>query len=209
MSSIIVITANGYFWDEISDLSRVVRWVQSNKAEVLKSDESKIIRSAGKFGREGTVITISMPLVVRLLEFAGFKIKSQAIEYSDNAVYERDNNICQYIHNYTLDESGLYVPSDPYKYRCTTEDRSIDHVVPLCKGGMTNFLNCVTCCKYCNSRLKRNHLLKDSGLKLIRYPYVPVRKVGELFLPKFTYNPGKLSHKAFYELMGWTFSHRA
>ncbi len=207
--STIVLTANGYFWDEISDIPKLVNWVQSNKVEVLKADENKIIRSAGKFGKEGTVVTIKMPLVVRLMEFAGFKIKSQTIEYSDNAVYSRDNSICQYIHEYSLDENGSYTPSAPYKYRCNSEDRSIDHVIPISKGGKSNFLNCITCCKYCNSRLKRNHTAKEAGLKLFRQPYVPIRRVGEFYIPNFVYNPGKQCHRAFFELMGWTFSHKA
>ena len=39
-------------------------------------------------------------------------------------------------------------------YRCTycgsTEDLTIDHVVPQCKGGPTNSSNCVTACRSCN-----------------------------------------------------------
>lgn len=207
--STIVLTANGYFWDEISDLQRIVKWIQSNKVEILKCDDNQIIHSAGKFGREGTVITIKMPLVVRLMEFAGFKVKSEKIEYSVNAVYQRDDSICQYWHEYTLDDQGSFYPSEPYKYRCSAEDRSIDHIIPVSKGGKTNFLNCVTACKFCNERLKKNLSPKEAGLKLIRYPYVPTRRVGEFFIPKFVYNPKKISHKAFYELMGWTFSHKA
>ena len=206
--STIVLTANGYFWDEISDLHRIVKWIRSNKVEVLKCDDNKVIHSAGKFGREGTIITIKMPLVVRLLEFVGFKVKSQIIEYSDSAVYDRDNNICQYIHNYILDDKGCVIPSKPYKYRCNAEERSIDHIIPVSKGGKTNFLNCVCACKFCNERLKKNLSPQEAGLKLIRQPFIPSRRVGELFIPKFTYNPRKVSHMAFFELMGWTFSHK-
>jgi len=205
----IVLTANGYYWDEVSDVEKIVNWIFKDKVEVLKCDESTVIRSAGKFGRDGTVVTIKMPLVVRLMDFMGFKVKSQNIEYSDNALFERDNNICQYWHEYVIDDQNCAMPSKPYKYRCSAEDRSIDHVIPVSKGGKTNFLNCVCCCKYCNERLKRNHSPEEAGLKMIRRPYVLTRRVGEFYIPRFTYNPRKVSHKAFYELMGWTFSHKA
>lgn len=41
---------------------------------------------------------------------------------------------------------------DGYKciYCGSTEDLTIDHVVPQCKGGATNSANCVTACRSCN-----------------------------------------------------------
>jgi len=206
--SVIVLTSNGYFWEETSCLKRVLNWLFKDKVEVLRYDENKTYTSAGDFGREGTVIKVKIPLVVRLLEFSGCRVKSELIEYSSDAVYNRDNNVCQYLHEYTIDENGNTVSCEPFKYRCTEDERSIDHVVPVSRGGKTNFLNCITCCKRCNILIKGNSLPKEAGLKLIRQPFVPVRKIGELWLPKFIYNPNKASHKAFYEVMGLTFNHK-
>ena len=41
---------------------------------------------------------------------------------------------------------------DGYKcqYCGSTENLTIDHVVPQCKGGPTNSSNCVTACRSCN-----------------------------------------------------------
>ena len=41
---------------------------------------------------------------------------------------------------------------DGYKcvYCGSTEELTIDHVVPQCKGGSTNSSNCVTACRSCN-----------------------------------------------------------
>lgn len=206
--STIVLTANGYFWDEISDIKRVIRWIFKDKIEVLRYDDNSIYQSAGDFGREGTIIQIKIPLVVRLLEFAGCKVKSEIVSYSSDAVYNRDRDICQYWHEYVLDENDNSSPCSPYKYRCTEDEKSIDHIIPISRGGKTDFLNCVTCCRFCNERIKSNHLPKEIGLRLIRPPFIPTRRIGELLIPKFTYNPKKISHIAFYEIMGWQFSHK-
>jgi hypothetical protein len=207
--SVIVLTANGYFWDEVSDLKRVLKWMLKDKIEVLKYDENHVYQSAGDFGREGTVIRIKIPLVVRFMEFAGCKIKDEIIGYSSDAVYDRDRDVCQYYHDYVLNDEGDAIPCAPYKYRCTEDEKSIDHIVPISMGGKTSFLNCVCCCKYCNELIKRNHLPREAGMRLIRQPFVPTRRVGEMWMPKFTYNPHKEAHRAFYELMGWEFSHKA
>jgi len=41
-------------------------------------------------------------------------------------------------------------------YRCvycgSSEDLTIDHVVPQCKGGPTNSTNCVAACRSCNQQ---------------------------------------------------------
>jgi hypothetical protein len=206
--SVIVLTANGFFWDEVSDLGKVIGWMMKDKIEVLRYDDNHTYRSAGDFGREGTVIVVKIPLVVRLMEFAGCKVKDSVISYSSEAVYDRDHDICQYFHEYILNDDKIMTPCTPYKYRCTEDEKSIDHIIPISKGGKTDFLNCVTCCKNCNERIKKNHLPKEAGLRLIRQPFIPTRKVGELWMPKFTYNPHKIAHKAFYEVMGWQFSHK-
>ena len=207
--SVIVLTANGFFWDEVSDIKRVLRWMLKDKIEVLRYDENNVYQSAGDFGREGTVVKIKIPLVVRLLEFAGCKVKDEIIAYSADAVFDRDRDICQYLHDYILDSEGNITPCAPYKYRCTEDEKTIDHIIPISKGGKSDFLNTVCCCRFCNEKIKKNHLPKEAGLRLIRQPFIPTRKVGELWLPKFTYNPRKISHKAFFELMGWEFSHKA
>jgi 5-methylcytosine-specific restriction endonuclease McrA len=206
--SVIVLTKGGYFWRETSDVRRILNLIDKKKVEVLKSDENCVFRSAGDFGREGTVRETTYPLVVRLAEFPGYKIKEETVDYSSYAVYERDNNICQYLHEYILDEKGNPVPCEPYKYRCTEDEKTIDHIIPVSRGGKSSFLNCCTCCRTCNELIKKDLTPKEAGLKLIRQPFIPTRKIGELYFPKFTYNPKKLSHIAFYEVMGLTFSHK-
>ena len=207
--SCIVLTASGNYWGEVSDVRRLLKWVLRDKVQVLRYDEENILTSAGDFGRSGTIVTIRMPLVVMLMKHFGYKAKTERIPFSYGAIYKRDGNICQYWHEYTLDEDGNPTPCKPYKYLCSSEDRTIDHVTPKSKEGLDNFENTVCCCRYCNERIKKNRTPEDAGLRLIRKPFVPVRQVGEFIIPDFAFNPKKKAHQAYFEIRHKVFTHRA
>jgi 5-methylcytosine-specific restriction endonuclease McrA len=181
MSSVIVLNKNYQFWTEAS-IHKVLKWYSLNKIEIVLVDESEEIGSVE--------LRIKMPLVVRLLNFIGYKPKRTTIPYSAEAVYKRDDYTCQYWHR---DENGRRV-----KYRCTPEDKSIDHVLPISRGGLTNtFENSVCACKHCNITVKRNRLPSEVGLELIRKPFVPKRNKDEMVIMKFSYNKDKLSHNVY------------
>ena len=193
MSSVIVLNANYEYWDEVS-IRKVVRWLLKDKIQIVIAKEDETYNSIS--------LKINMPVVVRLMNFVGYKIKNSKISYSDNRVFIRDNNICQYWHK---DDMG-----NKFKYVCTEDERTIDHVTPKDKGGETSFDNCVCACKDCNTRIKKNKLPHEAGLELIRKPYTPQIRAGEFAVIKFVYNPRKLSHKYYMEkIIGKTFSHRA
>ena len=65
------------------------------------------------------------------------------------AVFERDNYICQY-----CGRCGAGV------------DLEIDHIIPVSKGGKTDMRNLITACRACN-RAKRNRLLTVAELQEI------------------------------------------
>ena len=73
-------------------------------------------------------------------------------------IFKRDKWTCQYCG---------YHSKDPKKL-------TIDHVHPRCKGGGTQWTNCVTACPTCNSK-KANKLLKDCGMELLNKPLKPKR----------------------------------
>lgn len=60
--------------------------------------------------------------------------KNTKVRLSKHNIFLRDQFICQYC------EQQL-----PHKKRCT-----VDHVVPISKGGRTSWDNCVTACGPCN-----------------------------------------------------------
>ena len=178
MSTVIVLNKNYQFWTEAS-IKKVLKWWSLNKIEIVMSHESEEIGSME--------LRIKMPLVVRLLEFIGYKPKKETIPYSDDAVHKRDGYCCAYWHK---DPNGK-----KFKYQCSEEERSIDHVIPISRGGARNsFENSVCSCKNCNINIKKNRLPEEAGLELIRKPFVPKRNKDEFVIVKFSYNRSKPSH---------------
>ncbi len=70
-------------------------------------------------------------------------------------IYDRDGGICAYC--------GKSIP-----YTATT----LDHVIPLSKGGDSSWENLVNCCHSCNQH-KGNHAPEEARMKLILRPFQP------------------------------------
>lgn len=186
MSGVVVLTRNYVFWGE-RPLRDALRLIVKGKVEIVASDESKFIQAG--VNREGAVFKLPAPLVVRLLDFVGIKVKREEVRYSKEAVFERDDNICQYWH---FDESGRR-----FKYRTSAEDRTVDHVIPKVKGGENHFLNVVTACRHCNEQVKRGRTPKEAGLELMRQPFIPRRRKGDWVIVRFSFNEANPAHQAF------------
>ena len=181
--SVVVLNAVGQYWGEVG-LKRVIKWLGTKKIRVILEKEDTVIR--------GISIEFPLPMVVQLLHFKGYTVKNTNIEYSKWAVFERDDNICQYWH---FDEKGRR-----FKYRCTELDRTLDHVIPKAQGGNPrSFENSVTCCTYHNIEVKGNQTPKEAGLVLIRKPFTPKAVRGEWVRMSFTFNPNKLCHRYYVE----------
>lgn len=210
-ASVIVLNQAEQFWDEV-DIRGFVSLLMRRCIEIIKVDESVTICSADPknvylkdlmnvkgseklFVRDSQnqfIVKIRLPLIVKLVNgWIGYKFKKDSVKYSDQAVFDRDSNTCQYWH---YDYKG-----NKLKKKLTTQDRTIDHVVPRSKGGETSFENCVTACIECNVKKKKNRTPKEAGLELIRTPKAPHIKKGDLVIMKFNFNPKKRSHVALLE----------
>lgn len=91
--------------------------------------------------------TFPVPAVVVTKEFQKYK---KSVRFSRRAVYLRDLYTCQYC-------------GDAFPDR----DLTLDHVVPVCKGGKTTWENIVTACADCNTR--KGHKIMHP----MRLPYRP------------------------------------
>ena len=179
MESIIVLTSQYQYWSEITVTKFLKLW-KNNKIEILIEQKDREIR--------GISITIKMPLIVRLLKFVGYKNYKNEVAYSPQAVYDRDKNICQYVHYDTFGK--------PFQYKCKAQEKSIDHVIPKYMGGPTSFENCVTSCRNCNVVIKRNRTPEQAGLRLIRMPVVPdFQRTGYIMRMEFRFNPENTAHR--------------
>ena len=56
-------------------------------------------------------------------------------------------------------------------------DLTKDHIVPASRGGLANWMNCVTACTRCNGR-KDNRTPEEANMMLKYVPYVPDRAEG-------------------------------
>ena len=100
-----------------------IKYMVLEKADVLLWHENWIVRSA----RWETQV----PSVIMLHDY--MKIKN-AIRFSRNNIYIRDNGQCQYC--------GSHIER---------KDATLDHVTPIAKGGKTTWENCTTACSPCNA----------------------------------------------------------
>lgn len=186
MGSVVVLNGSGQYWGDRS-IKDVIKLHVKNKVVMVKADESKQIRAA--YNRNGNHFVMPIPLVVMLKTFFGCSIKAGPLHYSDDLVYERDQNNCQYWH---YDEFG-----HRFVYKCTANDRTIDHIFPQWRGGADSYENCVCACKTCNIKRKGGRTPKEAGLKLIRTPVEPkIRRGGWAFV-SFNYNPENEAHVAY------------
>ena len=96
---------------------------------------------------------ILVPEVIQLLRFD--RMPRQEVKFSRANIYLRDGNRCQYCGK-----------------RFASSELSLDHVVPISRGGKSTWHNVVCACLPCNVR-KGNKLLGECGVQLIRAPYKP------------------------------------
>jgi 5-methylcytosine-specific restriction endonuclease McrA len=85
------------------------------------------------------------------------------VVFSRRNLFRRDRNTCQYCGT-----------------KCSTEDLSIDHIVPRSLGGLSTWTNCVVACLSCNAR-KGNRTLERAGMKLLRNPKRPSPRMAFTF----------------------------
>jgi len=82
-------------------------------------------------------------------------------------IFRRDGWLCQYC-----------------KKALTSEDATIDHILPKCRGGTDNWENMVTACFTCNTIIKGDKTPEEVGLKLIKEPVRPKNKIFSDVFPK-------------------------
>jgi 5-methylcytosine-specific restriction endonuclease McrA len=96
-----------------------------------------------------------IPAVIRLRRWVNLKRQPPAIRFSRANLYARDESRCQYCYRQFPDK-----------------DLTLDHVLPVVRGGKKTWENIVTACVKCNQR-KGHHTPEEMGLKLLRKPTRP------------------------------------
>lgn len=103
------------------------------------------------------VRTVSMevlvPRIIRLVSCE--RLPAGRVKFNRRNLFARDESRCQYCGK-----------------RFSTQDLSIDHIVPRSRGGLSTWMNVVVACTRCNAR-KGGRLPLEAGMRLIREPFVP------------------------------------
>lgn len=133
---------------EIIDWEKAVSHVYCEEIAYAIAEYDKIVSSPN--------ISVFVPSVIQMI-YSNHQPKrfTKILPFNRKNVYLRDNGTCMYC--------GKSVSLSNFTF---------DHIIPQCSGGETEWTNVVVCCMKCNSK-KGCKPLKQSGLKLIREPFIP------------------------------------
>ena len=123
---------------------------------------------------------LQVPRVVQLVYYD--KVPRFRARFSRKNIFLRDRNQCQYC-------------GEPFD----SKDLSLDHVVPISRGGRHSWDNVVCCCVDCNKK-KGNRVPKEAGMKLIRLPRRPTWIPFSRLIRKNAFHP---SWKNFVDFAYW------
>ena len=98
---------------------------------------------------------IAVPRIIRVLTYN--RIPKQGVKFNRRNIYARDRNHCQYCGK-----------------KFSTQELSLDHVIPRSHGGITTWENLVCCCLNCNVR-KGGRTPAEAHMKLVTKPIKPTR----------------------------------
>ncbi len=156
---------SGYEVVGIVPWQRAVTLIYEDDAEIIhefdkETNDFKLAAYDKQVANQSRTYVYALPAIIRLKNSNVFP-KHKKIKFSKINVLYRDDFTCQYCgfkgeHNTTMKHKKM----------------TIDHVVPVSKGGRTTFENCVAACGECNSK-KANDMLHETGMKLLRKPIVP------------------------------------
>jgi hypothetical protein len=199
--NVVVLNKYGEYWSEVT-VRRAINKILNLRATIVAEDKSHFLGTiVREDGPSIKYIPLYRPFVIQLKYFDYYKYTSDIVPYSDRQVFIRDKNICQYWHDYTLklvDGKLVKEEAERHKYNVSLSERTIDHVIPVSKGGRkADYENVVCCCRYCNEVIKRDMTPKEAGLVLIKKPCAPHRVKGDIARNMFMYDPDKDSHKAY------------
>lgn len=125
---------------------RAMRLWFLEKAEVIET-HSHIVYSNKDF-------SIQAPKRIRLTDFA-LPLRNKSLPLTKKNLYYRDKGKCAYC--------GAML---------SLEKATVDHILPMSKGGRTRWENVTIACSECNFK-KNDRTPEQAGLKILNRVYVP------------------------------------
>ena len=122
----------------------IILWFQG-KVEIIEHHDAFVHSVSNRF---------QLPSIVRLKSFV--RIRNQKfVRFCRENIYKRDGHRCQYC-------GRQFGP----------KDLTLDHVIPVSRGGIKSWTNIVTACRDCNQR-KANKTPREANMELSERPVEP------------------------------------
>lgn len=144
MQQKVLVLSASYEAINICSLRRALLLVLSGNAYIVEKGEREICSPS---------LTMKAPEVIRLVRY--IRVPYKDISFCRKNIILRDNGRCQYC--------GRHHRS---------EELTIDHIIPLSKGGGDRWDNVVTACKKCNNK-KGSYLPDEIEMWPLTKPVVP------------------------------------
>ena len=125
-------------------VTRAVCLIWKGSAEMVEQDGRRVLRSQH--------FEFAVPSVVRLTHYIDVRGRQRRASSKRNRILARDGNRCQYC--------GA---------KGTAFDLTVDHILPLSRGGTTSPENLVAACYACNQR-KGNRTPEEARMPLLKNP---------------------------------------
>lgn len=139
---------------KIVDWKRAVTWFFLNKIDIIEEYENNILTPSLK---------MKIPSVVKFKNL--IKQRHRPVKFTKINIYIRDKYCCQYCAK-----------------KMAPKMATLDHLLPRSRGGKSSWLNCVACCKKCNTK-KADQTPQEANMKLTKEPWLPSqREVLSMFI---------------------------
>lgn len=110
----------------------------------------------------GIVTTLRIPIVIRLRSYVN--VPQRGVRWSRRAVLHRDRYICAYC--------GVCPGGKKRRRILSKSDFTVDHILPISRGGKNTWGNTICACPMCNQR-KGNRTPHEANMKLLWEPKIP------------------------------------
>jgi len=149
----------------VATVARAMVLVWKNAARVVDAsdyqtfsweDWSKLRPAGGDAFIQSASYRLRLPEVITLTGYD--KLPTKAVTFSRRNIFKRDRFQCQYC--------GVNPSS---------EELTIDHVVPRARGGVSSWTNCVLACVDCNKK-KADRTPQQANMKIRKEPVCPTWK---------------------------------
>lgn len=150
-----VLLLNGGTWEPLTVLTipRAINLLLSGKAFVVEETGLFLRTVRSRF---------PVPSVIALHHY--INVPRRHANWSRQGVLTRDNYTCIYC--------GAKVGDVVRDVTLTRHDLTVDHILPLSRGGKNTWSNTACACFACNHR-KGNRLPGEAGMKLLWEPKIP------------------------------------